>query len=286
MTRFYSALFIGFLTNLCFPLTIAADGTLLPNHRMVGYYGNFESRKLGVLGEYPEEEMLHMLDLEIRKWTAADPKTPVIPVIEYIAVVAHPTPGKEGKYITRMPDTEIQKAILLAKKINGLLILDIQPGLSDVQTEMAYLASYLALPNVMLALDPEFSMPSGITPGTTIGSLDAEDINYAINTLSEIVKKNNLPPKILIVHRFTPHMVTNPEKIKLLPEVQVVIVMDGWGTPTDKRKTYREVISPEPIQFTGIKLFYKEDLKKSESRLLTPDEILKLKPVPQYVLFQ
>ena len=47
--------------------------------------------------------------------------------------------------------------------------------------------------------------------------------------LTQIVKKNNFPPKILIVHRFTQGMITNYEKIKKVPEVQVVMDMDGWG---------------------------------------------------------
>lgn len=60
--------------------------------------------------------------------------------------------------------------------------------------------------------------------------MDGEiDINYTINYLSKIVKENNLPPKVLVVHRYTQKMVTNYLKIKPTPEVQVVIHMDGWA---------------------------------------------------------
>jgi ribosomal protein S2 len=34
---------------------------------------------------------------------------------------------------------------------------------------------------------------------------------------------------VLIVHRFTQGMVTNYKKIKTVPEVQVVMDMDGFG---------------------------------------------------------
>ena len=48
---------------------------------------------MGVLGEYPEDEMLRMLQNEADKWEAADPTTPVIPAIHYIAMTAQGTPG-------------------------------------------------------------------------------------------------------------------------------------------------------------------------------------------------
>jgi hypothetical protein len=52
-----------------------------------------------------------------------------------------------------------------------------------------------------------------------------------------------------------------PISYKPTPEVQVVMNMDGWGTQTLKTGIYRQVVASEPVQFTGIKLFYKNDLK-------------------------
>ena len=37
-------------------------GALLPNKRIVAFYGNPLSKKMGVLGEYPKDEMLAKLD--------------------------------------------------------------------------------------------------------------------------------------------------------------------------------------------------------------------------------
>ena len=259
---------------------------LLPKNRIIGYYGNFLSTRMGVLGEYPPEQMLRMLKDEMKKWSLADPDTPTIPAIEYIAVVAQKDPGRDGRYRARMSDSEIQKAIYLANKINGLVILDIQVGLSDLQSEIPRLARYLKMPNVMLGIDPEFSMPNGKVPGKVIGTVDARDINFAINYLAKIVREYNLPPKILVVHRFTQRMVTNHQNINLVPEVQVVMDMDGWGPQSLKKDSYRAYITAEPVQFTGIKLFYKNDLKNNSTGLLTPAEIMKLEPVPMFILFQ
>ncbi|MEK7161312.1 MAG: hypothetical protein AAB729_01325, partial [Patescibacteria group bacterium] len=151
-------------------------GAILPFNRIVAYYGNLYSRNMGILGEYSEEEVLRRLDVEIKKWEEADPATPAIPALHYIAVVAQAGPGKDGKYRARMPNTEIDKVLKMAKKNKALVFLDIQLGLSDVQTEIPVLEKYLKLPNVHLGIDPEFSIKTGARPGTVIGSLDAADV--------------------------------------------------------------------------------------------------------------
>ncbi len=261
-------------------------GALLPFNRIVAYYGNFYSKGMGVLGEYPEDVVIAKLQAEMANWEAADPSTPVVPAIEYIDVTAQGSAGKDGKYRLRMPDTQIDKAIALAAKVHGIVILDVQVGLSTLQDELPLLKDYLAMPQVHLAIDPEFAMHNGTPPGRVIGTMDATDINYASSFLADLVEKNNLPPKILVVHRFTEDMVTNYKLIKKIPEVQIVMQMDGWGGPARKINTYNTVINPEPVQFTGFKLFYKNDLKEEPPRLMTPAEVLKLTPSPSFIQYQ
>jgi hypothetical protein len=261
-------------------------GALLPFNRIVAYYGNFYSCRMGVLGEYPKEQMLAMLEVEVAKWETADPTTPVIPALEYIAVVAQKDSGADGDYNIRMPADHIEKAIQMANEIDGLVILDIQTAQSTVAIEVPRLEPYLALPNVMLALDPEFAMKADQAPGTVIGSMDAKEINYVAEHLAVLVRKYNLPPKILIIHRFTQGMLTNSKEIRPLPEVQIVIHMDGWGSKYLKLTTYNDYIYSEPVQFTGFKLFYKNDLKPPSSGLYTPTELLKLSPQPVFISYQ
>lgn len=261
-------------------------GAILPFKRIVAYYGNLYSTKMGALGEYPEDEMLKKLDAEIKKWELADPNTPVVPALHYIAVVAQNSPGADGKYRARMPNSEIDKVLAMAAKINAVVFLDIQVGFSNVQTEVPLLEKYLKLSNVHLGIDPEFSMKTGIRPGKVVGTYDAADINFVVNYLAKIVKDNNLPPKILVVHRYTQRMVTNYKEIKSLPEVQIVINMDGWGEMAKKIGTYRNFIYPEPVQFTGFKLFYKNDILTAGTTLMTPDDLLKLNPQPIYIQYQ
>lgn len=261
-------------------------GAILPFKRVVAYYGNLYSKGMGILGEYPEVEMLRRLDVEVAKWNAADPETPVQPALHYIVTTAQLSAGEDGKHRLRMPSKEIDKVLVMAKKRNAIVFLDIQIALSSLRSELPILDDYLKLPNVHLGIDPEFSMKTGAKPGTVIGTFDAVDINYAAEHLAEIVKTNNLPPKILIVHRFTGPMVTNSHLIKPLPEVQIVIDMDGWGSPARKIDTYQGFVASQPVQFTGFKLFYKNDLKQAPNRLMTPAELLKLKPRPIYIQYQ
>lgn len=259
---------------------------LLPFNRIVAYYGNFYSTQMGILGEFDKDTVLAKLRSEVEEWEAADPTTPVVPAIEYIDVTAQGSAGKDGKYRLRMPDSQIDKALEYAKEVDGIVILDIQVGLSSVEEEVPLIRDYLAMPNVHLAIDPEFDMQGTTPPGRVIGTTDAATINWAANYLADLVKQYDLPPKILLLHRFTEDMITNTHLIKPLPEVQVVVQMDGWGSPQRKKNTYYHVVEPEPVQFTGLKIFYKNDLKEDPPRLLTKEEVLQLTPAPIFIQYQ
>jgi hypothetical protein len=263
------------------------DGAVLPFKRVIAFYGNLYSTRMGILGELPPDQMLAKLKQEVKEWTDADSTTPAQPALHYIVVSAQPTPGQAGKYRLRMPFKEIDKVMEMAKKIDAIVFLDIQVGHSTVQQEVPELEKYLSLPNVHLGLDPEFSMKDGTVPGRKIGSFDAADINFATDYLARLVKKHNLAPKILVVHRFTQGMLTNTKNIKTPPEVQVVIDMDGFGSPAKKRDSYRGWITREPVQFTGLKLFYKNDAKgRYSDRMMTKKEVLALYPRPVYIQYQ
>lgn len=262
-------------------------GAILPFKRIVAYYGNLYSKRMGILGELPPKQMLAKLDGEVKRWEKADPKTPVQPALHYIAVVAQGDAGKDGKYRFRMPEKQIDSVLSISRmRPNMIVFLDIQVSQSTIRQELPLLEKYLKLPNVHLGIDPEFSMKNGARPGTRIGTYDASDVNYCTDFLAKLVKENNLPPKVFTLHRFTKAMVTNVQNIKLRPEVQFVMHMDGWGEPELKKGTYRYFINQAPVQFTGFKLFYKNDIKKAPNRMMTPEELMKLKPIPSYIQYQ
>ena len=241
---------------------------------------------MGILGEIRPEDMLRRLDKEVAAWTRADSTTPAVPALHLIAVVAQGAPGADGMYRARMSDSLIAMVQEWAQRRHALLFLDIQVAKSTLQAELPRFAHWFAKPNVHLGIDPEFSMKSGHAPGKRIGTMDARDVNYASEFLQDIVTKNNLPPKVLVVHRFTRPMLTNYRNIKLDPRVQIVVQMDGWGSLELKRGTYMNYVYSEPVQFTGFKLFYKNDVKKKGWTLMRPADVLALNPKPLYIQYQ
>jgi len=261
-------------------------GSILPQKRIVAYYGNPLSKRMGALGEWQKDEMLRRLQGEVAKWEKADPSLPVQPALHLIAVVAQGEPGKAGKYRMVMPDKVVNEVYDWAKEANALLFLDIQTGHDNIRTILPRFEWLLKNADVNLGIDPEFNLiKSGRKPGTKIGTYDAADINYASGYLEELVRKYNLPPKVLIVHRFTRNMVTNAKRIVLRPEVQIIMNMDGWGPPSLKRDSYKDYIVSEPVQYVGFKLFYHNDTKKGDP-LMTPQELLRLNPKPLYIQYQ
>ena len=261
-------------------------GSILPAKRIVAYYGNPYSKKMGALGEFPREEMLLRLKGEVARWQAADPATPVQPALHLIAVVAQGAPGKDRKYRMIMPDKVVDQVYGWAKEAGAVMFIDIQTGHDDIRAVLPRFEWILKNPDVHLGIDPEFNLKkSGKKPGKKIGTYDAADINYASGYLKDLVKKYNLPPKVFTVHRFTRNGVTNAKNIILRPEVQIVMHMDGWGAPWLKRDSYKDYVVAEPVQYTGFKLFYHNDTKKKDP-LMTPQDVLKLNPKPLYIQYQ
>ena len=260
-------------------------GALFPYNRIIAYYGNLYSKRMGILGELPRAEMIKKLQSEVAKWQAADSTVKTIPALHYIAITAQGAPGKGNLHRMRMPFKQIDTILKWAKPINALVFLDIQVGHSTVKNEVASLESYLKLPNVHLGIDPEFSLKNGEIPGTKIGTFTSDDINDAIDILANLVRKNKLTPKVLVVHRFTQGMVTGYKNIKKVPEVQIVMDMDGFGSKILKKSTYKSYIYREPVQFTGFKLFYKNDIKKNWT-MYTAEELVQFTPKPIYIQYQ
>ena len=61
--------------------------------------------------------------------------------------------------------------------------------------------------------------------------------------------------------------------------------MDGWGPPWMKFESFRDYIDLEPVEYVGFKVFFHNDVKRGD-RLLTPGELLWLRPRLRYIQYQ
>ena len=103
----------------------------------------------------------------------------------------------------------------------------------------------------------------------------------AIDLLADLVAEEHLPPKVLLVHRFTERMLAGPDELKSDPRVQVAVIMDGFGPPATKLETWDRVIRGQGFPYNGFKLFYKQDIP-----LMTPEQVVELDPTPMVVIYQ
>lgn len=257
------------------------DAPLLPDYRIVMFYGHPHDPAMGIVGEYEIEQLADILREEAANYAAADPSRPVIPALEIIATVAQRVPGSDGTYILDTDTETLTEYIDFAAENGMVVVLDLQVGRGTVAAEIEKVRELLARPNVHLAIDPEFAVAEGEIPGEYIGSIDAESISYAQKVLAEISATNGIPPKMLIVHQFREDMIRGKDQLAPLPGVQLVIDADGYGAPELKTAVYNFLVRDEPVEFAGVKLFYKQDMP-----LMTPQEILALVPAPDVIIYQ
>jgi hypothetical protein len=253
--------------------------TLLPDKRVVAYYGSPQDEELGALGIGTPDAAADKLERQAEKYRGADRRA-VVPALELITVIANADPGDDGTYRSRQEDKVIRRYLRAARRHDMLLILDIQPGRSDFFTETTRLEKWLRQPDVGLALDPEWRVQEGEVPGQVIGSVDAREVNATSAWLAMLTARNKLPQKLFIVHQFTEGMVDD-RQLKQRKELAMVLNADGFGTRAAKRSKYRAFTRAAKDFQQGFKLFYKED-----EGLMSAQSVLRLKPPPDVVVYE
>jgi hypothetical protein len=257
--------------------------SVFPEFRVVAFAGAPQARGLGVLGIGSPKRAARRLRSQAAPYEHAG--KPVLPAFELIGTIAlatpGPTPGPGGEYRRRQTSGTIRRYLRAARRARDLLVLDIQPGRSTFIDEVRRLRPFLREPEVGIALDPEWNMgPHGV-PGEGIGHVGAGMVNRVSRFMSGIVRKHDLPEKLLVVHQFTEAMIRNDGRLRTPRGVALTLNSDGFGTPAQKRGRYKDLVPRGGKRHPGFKLFYSED-----TNLMSPGEVMKLNPRPEFVVYE
>jgi hypothetical protein len=132
---------------------------------------------------------------------------------------------------------------------------------------------------VHLALDPEFEVNGlDVHPGKVIGHISGEQINKLQSAMSEYLDKNGIKDNnILIVHMFRKAMVTDKQSVKNYDKIDLIMNLDGHGSPQLKVDIYNSLYSADISAKIagGFKLFFRED----KPSMMTPKQVLGMEPV-------
>jgi hypothetical protein len=256
-------------------------GGWVPGSLYVALYGHPGSSTLGVLGEQGVDQAVGRAKLVAGQYASLG--RPVVPTFEIITTVASSEAGSDGDYSNEFPASKFQPWIDAALANDMHAILDLQSGRATFPSQAREIEALLAQPNVSLALDPEWRVGPTQTPGGgRIGTVDGAEVNETIDYLDGVIQRFDLPPKMLVVHQFTPSMVTNKAIIRGTSNVHVVFQMDGFGSLPLKISSWDRMVADLPAGVsTGWKNFYDED-----SPTPTPAQSLAVLPTPIYVSYQ
>ncbi|MGD1996238.1 MAG: hypothetical protein PVH62_05630 [Anaerolineae bacterium] len=252
----------------------------LAGRRLIAFYGIPDGGGLGVLGRQDITPTLSLISQQAQAYGELDSSVELIPTFHMVVTIADAHPGGSGNYSHRVSPETIRRWIDGARAGGAWVILDIQPGRADLQTEIDFVEPFLREPNVHLAVDPEFLMDGETIPGRELGRITGPQINQVQARLDAIARVSG-QRQVLIIHQFTDRMVSQKECLLDYPCVDLVWDADGFGAPTWKRGDYIQYSQEPGFEYGGFKLFYDLD-----TPLLTPQEVLELYPRPAVVIYQ
>lgn len=255
---------------------------MFPGRTLVALYGYPGSTSLGALGQQSLQKSItrvKKLAAKYRKQVSG----PVVPAFEIISTIAAAEAGSDGMYSRRASIATLKPWVQAATKAGMYVVLDLQPGRANLLTQAKEYEELLKLPNVGLALDPEWKLHGNQKPLQQIGWVGAKEINSVITWLDGLVAANHLPQKVLVLHQFTLGMLHHSHRIQMNRDgVGVLIHMDGQGSPAAKESTWSAVVKAAPKGAVfGWKNFYVMDTKT-----LTPKQTMKHKPQPVMISYQ
>jgi hypothetical protein len=280
----------GPMATLAARIAVAKTGVQLPDggqvlfpmHRLICLYGHPYTPALGALGEQDLSASIARIKRIAALYRPLS-SVPVVPTFEIIATVAQGSPGPGGLYSYETPVAQLRPWIRAATKAGMYVVLDLQPGRANLLAQAKLYKQLLKLPNVGLALDPEWKLQPGQLPLQQIGSVSITEINSVVNWLAALTARYHLPQKLLVLHQFRLSMIQDESQLDTRHgDLAIVIHMDGQGTPGEKLQTWAAVVGAAPpgVWF-GWKNFFVKD-----HPMMTPGETMARRPQPVMISYQ
>ncbi|MGO9671768.1 MAG: hypothetical protein ACLPS1_24875 [Streptosporangiaceae bacterium] len=255
---------------------------LFPLHRLVALYGHPGAAALGALGQQGLRASIRRVREAAAPYRALS-RVPVVPAFEIIATVAQGSPGPDGSYSYESPVASLRPWVRRAITAGLYVVLDLQPGRASLLAQAERYRSLLKLPDVGLALDPEWKLQPGQLPLKQIGSVRIAEVNTVISWLAALTARYHLPQKLLVLHQFELSMIRGERQLNTHhDDLAIVIHMDGQGSPGDKQQTWDAVTGAAPPGvFFGWKNFYRKD-----HPMLSPVQTMARSPQPVMISYQ
>jgi hypothetical protein len=253
-----------------------------PGRRLVALYGHPGTAALGVLGAQDLPASIARAK-QLAALYAPLSSVPVVPTFEIIATVAEAAAGTDGNYSGESSVASLLPWVQQATAAGLYVVLDLQPGSANVLQQAKLYTRLLAMPDVGLAIDPEWALAPGEQPLQQIGSIDAAQINAVGAWLEALTASKHLPQKLLVLHQFRLSMIGDEPALKTnYDDLAVLIHMDGQGGTPNKIATWTAVVhaAPKGVPF-GWKNFYVED-----HPTMTPAQTMAQKPTPVMISYQ
>lgn len=258
-------------------------GGLLPldGNRIVALYGTPDVAALGALGRQDLDATI----VRVREQAAAyeDGGLRVVPGFDVIATVASAAPGPLGDYSQRSSIDRLRPLVDRARDEGMVVFIDLQPGRTDFLTQAKEYEELLLEPHVFLALDPEWRLGPDEVHLRRIGSVSAAEVQTVADWLAELVRRERLPQKVLMLHQFTMAMLQDRDTIVIPPELIGVLHVDGQGELRKKEGTYRLLTRTRAEHWQW---GWKQFLRIDTPSVMEPARVIDRDPSPVVITYQ
>jgi hypothetical protein len=254
----------------------------LEDRRIVALYGSPDAPSLGLLGEQDDAVTIDRTREFARRYEDAADGRIVVPGLDIITTIASSSAEATGDYSRRVPVERLRGLVGLAGEAGMAVFLDLQPGRSSFLDQAQEYEALLREPHVHLALDPEWRLGPRERHLVRIGSVAAEEVQQVADWLADLVRRERLPQKVLMLHQFTFDMLPDRDAIVVPVELVGVIHVDGQGRLATKDRTYAALSGGAGERWEwGWKNFTRIDRP-----VATPEQSLDRVPIPVVVTYQ